>query len=66
MCWYSLSYKKNLFSLVRAMTVVGPGRSKFTKFVTDHVFGHEYRNKLFAIVDGKGHTDKIRKNRGTP
>ena len=28
-----------------------PGRCKFTKFVAHHVFGHEDRNVLLAIVD---------------
>ena len=46
------------------MTVVGPGRSEFTKLVADHVFVDSNRDVLAAIVDAESQTNELRQDRG--
>jgi hypothetical protein len=45
------------------MRIVGFERSssrKLTKLVTDHIFGHINRQKIFTIVNGEIQTNKVR------
>src|SRR5690606_23500808 len=48
--------------LVRAVTVVGPGRSELAELVADHVFRHADRDVLLAVVDAEGEADELRQD----
>ena len=47
------------------MTLIGAGRSEFTQFMADHVFGHIDRNMFAAIMHSDGMSHKIRQNSRT-
>ena len=48
---------------LNTLTLVGAGFlswRKFTELVANHVLSHEYRDKIFAIVNEEGVTNEIR------
>src|SRR5690606_7638060 len=51
--------------LVRAVTVIGTGRSELTELVADHVFVDIDRDVLAAVVDAERQTDELRQDGGT-
>src|SRR5438105_1432200 len=51
--------------LVAGVAVEGPGRSKLSELVPDHVLGHEHRNEFVAIIDAEGEPDELGKNGGS-
>ena len=48
------------------MALKDPRRRKLTKFVPDHVLGHENGDMAFAVVNPEGQPDHIRRDRRTP
>src|SRR5215217_736807 len=48
--------------LVGRVTVIGTGRGKLAKLVTDHVFGDIHRNMLLSVVDAKRDADELRQD----
>src|SRR4051812_42749212 len=40
------------------------GRSKLSKLVPHHIFCHEHRNELLAVMDSEGMSDHIRYDGG--
>jgi hypothetical protein len=47
------------------MSLIGPGRGKFTEFVPDHVLGHIDGKELLSVVNVEGMTDHLWKNCGS-
>ena len=48
------------------MAFEGTGWGKLSELVSDHLFGHIYRNKFLPVVHGDRVPDHIGHNRGTP
>jgi hypothetical protein len=42
------------------VAVIGPGRREFAELVADHVFRHQHRNVLVAVVDAERQADELR------
>src|SRR5690606_14598497 len=49
--------------LVGRVTVIGTGRGELAELVADHVFGHENRDVLLAVVNAEGHANELRQDR---
>src|SRR5271170_5077436 len=45
------------------MAVKGAGRREFAELVADHLFRHQHRNVLVAVVDAERETHELRQNR---
>src|SRR5271169_5516671 len=65
----SAAFLPMLFPLrlsIRGMAIEDPGRRELAEFVTDHILGHQHRNKLVAVVDAEGQADELRQNGRAP
>src|SRR3569833_3541489 len=51
--------------LVRNVTLEGTRQRKLTQLVADHVFGHDHRHMLAAVVHRNRQTDEIGQHGGT-
>ena len=51
--------------IAASMAVKRPGRREFPQLVSHHIFGYEYRDEFFSVMNGKRETDKLGNNGGS-
>src|SRR4051812_42630483 len=66
--YYSLllRYFRALLRLRSRMAFEGSRGRKLAELVSDHVLSHIDRKMSFAVVDAKGQSDHVRRNRRAP
>src|SRR3954466_10758642 len=62
MAWTSIGLLGFSFGSVSAVFLEGARGRKFTKAMTDHVFGHKHRGENLAVMNVKSDADEIGRN----